>query len=85
VKAKSNHPDDSAQNLVCLTKADKQRYEQVLKSIKEPIGGKKTEMVPVWTLNDADGQPKGAAQETVERQCRFRKYAEQGSMDTIPS
>lgn len=78
-KASSNQPDEVAQNLVCLTKADKQRYEQELKAIKEPIGGKKTELVPVWTLEDADGKPKGAVQETVERQGRFRKYAEQGS------
>jgi len=82
VKASANQPDDAAQNMVCLTKADKQGYLQAMKSIKEPIGGKKTELVPIWTLEDADGKPKGAVQETVERQGRFRKYAEQGSLDS---
>lgn len=78
-KANSSQPDEAAQHLVCLTKADKLRYQEELKSIKEPIGGKKTELVPVWTLDDADGQPKRAVQETVEKQGRFRKYAEQGT------
>lgn len=81
-KANSTQHDEAAQNLVSLTKADKLRYQQELKSIKEPIGGKTTELVPVWTLDDADGQPKGAFQETVEKQGRFRKYAEQGTLTT---
>jgi trehalose 6-phosphate synthase/phosphatase len=81
-KANSSQPDEATQHLVCLTKADKLRYQEELKSIKEPIGGKKTELVPVWTLNDADGQSKRAVQETVEKQGRFRKYAEQGTLIT---
>jgi len=44
--------------------------------------GKKAELIPIWTLEDADGQPKGEVAESTETQERFRKYAEQGSLPT---
>lgn len=71
-----NH--DPATDLVSLTKADKQKYEEILKTINKPSGDKKTELVPIWTLEDADDQPKSSTGESAEVQSRYRKYAEQG-------
>jgi hypothetical protein len=76
IKTDPNH--DHATDLVSLTKADKQKYEEQLKKINRPVGGKNTEFVPIWTLEDADEQPKGTLGESAETQSRFRKYAEQG-------
>jgi hypothetical protein len=75
-KTEANH--DFATDLVSLTKADKQKYEEQLKTINRSVGGKNTELVPIWTLEDADEQPKGTVGESAETQSRFRKYAEQG-------
>ena len=71
--------DDSSKELVYLTKADKQAFEDKLKSIRQ-IGDKKIfEVVPIWTLEDADGQTKEKVQESPETQGRYKKYAEQGT------
>jgi hypothetical protein len=75
-KIDPNH--DPLTDLVCLTKADKQKYEEILKTINRPAGNKKTELVPIWTLEDADDQPKTTVGESAEVQSRYRKYAEQG-------
>ena len=74
--------EEAVKELVSLTKADKDRFtEQLNKGYRAP-GGKKYEMVPIWTLEDADGNLKAAAGETPETQSRFRKYAEQGMNST---
>jgi len=70
--------DDPSHNLVSLTKADKRNYEDTLKTIQQSSAGKKYELVPIWTMEDADGKPKGSISESPETQGRFRKYAEQG-------
>jgi hypothetical protein len=76
---KAPQPDDQPKDLVCLTKADKQAYEEALKRTQgyTSASGKKVELVPVWTLEDSDGKAK-AVGESPETQGRFRKYAEQG-------
>lgn len=70
--------DELPKDVVGLTKADKLQYERQLSSIQQSGGGKKVELVPVWTLEDADGKSMGKVSETPEKQGRFRKYAEQG-------
>jgi hypothetical protein len=70
--------DDPSNYLVALTEADKKNYADGLKKLQQPTAGKKYELVPIWTLENADGQPKGKVAESVETQGRFRKYAEQG-------
>jgi hypothetical protein len=70
--------DDPSHHLVSLTKVDKQNYEDILKTIQQPSAGKKYELVPIWTIEDADGKSKGNISESMETQGRFRKYAEQG-------
>ena len=52
-----------------------------LKSIQQTKPGKKYEIVPIWTMEDADGQ-KGVP-ESPETQGRFRKYAEQGTFPAV--
>jgi len=74
---KKSTQDENSSNLVSLFKADKQQYEQMVNAM-ERGKGKKTELIPIWTLDDADGQPKGEVAESTETQGRFRKYAEQG-------
>jgi hypothetical protein len=71
------HPDEPAKDLVCLTKTDKRKLEEKLKTVRQTVG-KKCELIPIWTLEDADGQPHGTVAESPETQTRFRKYAEQG-------
>jgi hypothetical protein len=75
---KKRAQDENSSNLVSLFKADKQQYEEMVNTMEKGKGGKKTELIPVWTLDDADGQPKGSVAESTETQERFRKYAEQG-------
>lgn len=77
--AKTLPHDDPAKEPVALTKEDKRNYEAKLNQIQQSSTGKKTGIVPIWTLDDADGQQKGAALESYETQGRFRKYAEQGT------
>ena len=69
---------DLPKDYVTLTKADKENFEKMLKDIETPITGRKCEMIPVWTMEDSDGQPRGKFSESPETQGRFRKYAEQG-------
>src|SRR5208282_206618 len=76
--------DDPSNYLVALTKADKKNYEDGLK-LQQPTVGKKYELVPIWTLEDADEQPKGKVAESVDTQGRFRKYAEQGISPDLSS
>jgi hypothetical protein len=70
-------------DVVGLTKADKLQYERQLSTIHQSSGGKesfeKFELVPVWTLEDADGKSMAKVSEAPEYQGRFRKYAEQGT------
>ena len=66
-----------------LTMADKMEYEQQLNNMYRTDSGKKVELVPVWTLEDADGQSMGNISESPETQGRFRKYAEQGMSSKI--
>ena len=73
--------EESSNQLVSLTKADKKNYEDSLKSIQQTKPGKKYEIVPIWTMEDADGQ-KGVP-ESPETQGRFRKYAEQGTFPAV--
>lgn len=68
--------EEPPKDLVSLTKADKQNFERKLNSIQTTE--KKPEFIPVWTLEDADGQPKEKFSESTETQGRYRKYAEQG-------
>lgn len=77
--------DDPSNHLVALTNADKKNYEDGLKKLQVPTVGKKYELVPIWTVEDADGQPKGKVTESVETQGRFRKYAEQGMSPDLSS
>jgi hypothetical protein len=70
--------EEADKELVSLTKADKQKFTDEVNAANLAPGGKKYEMVPIWTLEDTDGKRKNAASETPERQGRFRKYAEQG-------
>jgi len=70
--------EEAAKELVSLTKADKQKYTQKINAANQAPGGKKYEMIPIWTLEDADGKPNNVVGETPETQSRFRKYAEQG-------
>src|SRR5436305_9541085 len=79
-KPRVAEPDDLPKDFVTLTKTDKMKYEKMLKEIPQPITGKKCEMIPVWTLEDSDGQPKTKFAESPETQGRFRKYAEQGML-----
>jgi hypothetical protein len=72
-------PDEASNYLVSLTKADKKEFETKLNEIHQPLAEKKYEMIPIWTIEDADGQPKGKVSESPETQGRFRKYAEQGT------
>lgn len=60
-----------------LTKADKRDYEKRLNAMQHS-SDKKYELVPIWTMDDADGQPKSKVSESPEQQGRFRKYSEQG-------
>jgi hypothetical protein len=75
---KKHAQDENSSNLVSLFKADKQQYEEMVNTMEKGKAGKKTELIPVWTLDDADGKPKGTVAESTETQERFRKYAEQG-------
>jgi hypothetical protein len=70
--------DETAKELVSLTKDDKHNLEKKLNSLQKSSTGKKYELVPVWTLEDSDGQAENAVAETFETQGRYRKYAEQG-------
>jgi hypothetical protein len=72
--------EDAAKELVSLTEADKQRLTEQLNATYRGPGGKKYEMVPVWTLESEDGESKGSTGESPETQGRFRKYAEQGNL-----
>jgi hypothetical protein len=71
-------PDEPAKDLVCLTKADKRKLEEKLKTMSQTVGSK-CQVVPIWTLEDADGQPQGTVAESPETQSRWRKYPEQGN------
>jgi hypothetical protein len=70
--------DDPTKEPVWLSKADKQGLEKKLNAVPHSTTGKRTELVPIWTLEDADGQSNGIVGESTETQGRFRKYAEQG-------
>jgi trehalose 6-phosphate synthase/phosphatase len=74
------HPDEPAKDLVCLTKADKRKFEEKLKTFRQTTQtiGERCNVVPIWTLEDADGQPQGTVAESPDTQTRFRKYADQG-------
>ena len=69
--------DEPAKELVSLTAAQKETYTRKLNDSYNAQGSK-YEMIPIWTLEDADGKPKNSTAETPETQSRFRKYAEQG-------
>jgi hypothetical protein len=71
--------DELQNQLISLTRADKQNYMDELKRLQQSPSKKKYELVPIWTLEDVDGQPKGKFSESPETQGRYRKYAEQGT------
>jgi hypothetical protein len=77
--------DEAAKELISLTKDDKAKYTQKVNQRNQPAsGGKKYEMIPIWTLDDADDKGEKATAETPETQGRFRHYAEQGISSTHP-
>jgi len=75
---KQRPQDENSSQLVSLFKADKTQYEQTVNGMEKGKNGKKVELIPIWTLEDADRKPKGEVAESTETQERFRKYPEQG-------